>query len=58
MAKLVLPRVHVMVLCDEIEATPTEEDVFDLKGVRTSIAAPAFAHVHPQLCVYRADDGP
>ena len=52
MAKLVLPRVHVMVLCDEIEASQTEEDVFDLKGVRTSIAAPSFAHVHPQLCVY------
>ena len=35
MAKLVLPRVHVMVLCDGIEASQTEEDVFDLRGVRT-----------------------
>lgn len=52
MANLVLPRVHVMVLCDEIEASPIEEEVFDLRGVRTSIAAPAFPYVHPQLCLY------
>ena len=52
MAKLVLPRVHVMVLCDEINASPTEADVFDLRGVRTSIAAPAFPYRHLQLCVY------
>jgi hypothetical protein len=52
MAKLVLPRVHVMVLCDEIEPSPTEEDVFDLRGVRTYIAAPSFPYTHPQLSVY------
>jgi len=51
MAKLVLPRVHVMVLCDEIEPS-AEADVFDLRGVRTSIAAAAFPYRHLQLCVY------
>jgi len=52
MAKLVLPRVHVMVLCDQIEPSPAEGDVFDLRGVRTFIAAPAFPYTQPQLCVY------
>ncbi len=52
MAKLVLPRVHVMVLCDEIEPSPTEEDVFDLRSVRTDIAAPSFPYTQPQLSVY------
>lgn len=52
MAKLVLPRVHVMVLCDEIEPSEAEADVFDLRGVRTDIVAPSFPYTHPQLCVY------
>ncbi len=52
MAKLVLPRVHVMVLCDEIEASQTEEDVFDLRGVRTYITAPEFPYRRLQLCTY------
>ena len=52
MAKVVLPRVHVMVLCDEIEPSSVEEDVFDLRGVRTHIVAPSFPYTHPQLCVY------
>ena len=50
MAKMVLPRVHVMVLCDEIE--PAEADVFDLRGVRTYLVAPSFPYTHAQLCVY------
>jgi hypothetical protein len=52
MAKLVLPRVHVRALCDEIEPSSTDEQAFDLRGVRTAIAAPAFPYRHPQLCVY------
>ena len=52
MAKMVLPRMHVMVLCDEIEPSAEEAEVFDLRGVRTYIAAPAFPYAHPQLCVY------
>jgi hypothetical protein len=50
--QMVLPRVHVMVLCDEIEPSPAEEGVFDLRGVRTRITAAAFPYEHPQLCVY------
>jgi hypothetical protein len=52
MAKLVLPRVHVMVLCDAVEPSPGEEDVFDLRGVRTFLRADAFPYVHPQICIY------
>jgi len=52
MAKLVLPRVHVMVLCDEIEPSADEEEVFDLRGVRTHITAASFPYTHPQLSVY------
>ena len=33
--KLVLPRVLVMVLCDEIADHPGEEYVYDLTGVRS-----------------------
>ncbi len=50
--KLVLPRVHVFVLCDEIVAKVGEDRVFDLKGVRSEVRAAAFPHTHPQLCVY------
>jgi len=32
--KLVLPRVHVMVLCDRVQDVTDEEDVFNLLGVR------------------------
>ena len=52
MANVVLPRVHVMVLCDEIEPSSVEEDVFDLHGVRTHITARSFPYTHPQLTVY------
>jgi hypothetical protein len=51
-SKLVLPRVHVMVLCDEIESCPDEEEAFNLSGVRTKIRADAFPYNHAQLCVY------
>ena len=30
--QLVLPRVHVLVLCDDIEPSAVEEGVFDLRG--------------------------
>jgi hypothetical protein len=52
MAKAVLPRVHVMLLCDEIESVAGEEDVSNLLGVRTPIKAATFPHVHPRLRVY------
>jgi hypothetical protein len=50
--KLVLPRIHVMVLCDEIEVSPDEEGVFNLNGVRTRVRAESFPHTHRQLWVY------
>jgi hypothetical protein len=48
----VFPRVHAMVLCDEIERTEEQGEVYNLTGVRTEIRASAFPYVHPQLCVY------
>jgi hypothetical protein len=50
--KLVLPRVHVMVLCDDFEPSADEEWVFHLYGVRSRIEVDAFPYSHPQVCVY------
>jgi len=50
--KLVLPRVHVMVLCDDFEQPSDEEAVFHLYGVRTRLEVEAFPYTHAQLCVY------
>jgi hypothetical protein len=52
MAKVVLPRVHVLVLCDEIEPVSAEGNVYNLLGVRTEIRAETYPHVHPRLDVY------
>jgi hypothetical protein len=52
MAKAVLPRVHALVLCDEVEPAPGEEGVYNLLGVRTQIRAATFPYVHPRLSVY------
>jgi hypothetical protein len=38
----VFARVHVLVLCDEIEKRLGEEDVFTLRGVRTQVRVPSF----------------
>jgi hypothetical protein len=48
----VFARVHVLVLCDEVEERPGEEAVFDLRGVRTHVQARSFPYTHPQLFVY------
>jgi hypothetical protein len=48
----VFARVHVLVLCDDVEELPGEEAVCDLHGVRTSVSARAFPYTHPQLSVY------
>ena len=50
--KLVLPRVHVMVLCDRVQELGDEEDVFNLLGVRTRIYADSFPYTPPRLYVY------
>jgi hypothetical protein len=44
------PRVHVLVVCDDID--PVDENVFHLTGVRTHIRPDAFPYTHPSLCVY------
>jgi hypothetical protein len=51
-AKLVLPRVHALVVCDDVVPSTTEEEAFDLRNVRTRIVAPAFPYAHPLLAVY------
>jgi hypothetical protein len=48
----VFARVHVLVLCDEIEQHSGEEDVFDLRGVRTQVRTHSFPYRPPRLCVY------
>jgi hypothetical protein len=50
--KLVLPRVHVLVLCEEMESSVEEDGVFNLAGVRPWIAGDGFPLTQPQLCVY------
>jgi hypothetical protein len=48
----VFARVHVLVLCDEVERLPGPEVVYDLRRVRTGIRASSFPYAHPQLCAY------
>jgi hypothetical protein len=48
----VFARVHVLVLCDDVEERPGEEGVYDLHGVRTHVQARSFPYTHPQLSVY------
>ena len=50
--RLVLPRVHAMVLCDDFEQSSNEDGVFHLYGVRSRIDVDAFPYTHPQLCVF------
>jgi hypothetical protein len=42
MAKVVLPRVQAMVLCDGVEESDQESGVYHLKGVRNVIEASSF----------------
>jgi hypothetical protein len=48
----VFARVHVLVLCEEVEERHGEEAVYDLRGVRTYVRARAFPYTHPRLSVY------
>jgi hypothetical protein len=54
----VFARVHVLVLCDEVERLPGTEVVYDLRRVRTGIRVSSFPYTHPQLCVYLQLSGP
>jgi hypothetical protein len=48
----VFARVHVLVLCDEVQRLSAAEAVYDLRRVRTGIRASSFPYTHPQLCMY------
>jgi hypothetical protein len=48
--KLVLPRVHAMVLCDDFDWS-SEEEVFQLFGVRSKLKVGVFPYTHAQLVV-------
>ena len=50
--KSVLPRVHVMVLCDDVAEREDAATAFDLLGVRSHIVATSFPYEHPGLWVY------
>jgi Family of unknown function (DUF6941) len=52
MAKLVLPRVQVMVLCDGIKESDEEYGVYHLSGVRTEIEAASFPFTRLRLCAF------
>jgi hypothetical protein len=52
MAKVVLPRVQAMVLCDGVEESDRESDVYHLRGVRSMISTTAFPYTCPRLCVF------
>jgi hypothetical protein len=57
MATLVLPRVHLLAICDEIEDRWEGDSLHDLLGVRTCLTAPTFPLSCPQLCVYMQATG-
>jgi hypothetical protein len=48
----VFARVHVLVLCDDIDERTDEEAVFELRGVRAHVSARSFPYTHRQLYVY------
>jgi len=50
--KQVRPRVHVLVLCDDVENRLDEEGIYHLLGVRTVLGADSFPFVHPALYIY------
>lgn len=52
MTKQVWPRVQALVVCDAVEASAEETDVFHLEGVRSAIEVASFPYVRPRLCVY------
>ena len=52
MAKLVLPRVQAMVVCDALKESDEEQDVYHLNGVRCTMEVPSFPALRPRLCVF------
>lgn len=52
MARKVPPRVHLLVICDEIAERWEGDTLHDLVGVRTQLTAPLFPYRCPQLSIY------
>jgi len=48
----VFARVHALIVCDAVEELSSEEELFDLNGVRTQVRARSFPYFHPLLCVF------
>ena len=55
--KLVAPRVHALVICEDIEDRWDGDELQDLLGVRTYCGTPIFPFICPQLCVYMQATG-
>jgi hypothetical protein len=52
MAKLVLPRVQAMFVCDRVKESDIEPGVFSLAGARAYIEASSFPAFYPRLVVF------
>ena len=52
MAKQIPPRVHTLVICEYVEWSSDEEDVFHLFGVRSRLEAESFPFFQHQLSVF------
>lgn len=57
MARPVLPRVHVLVICDDIEDRWEGDSLHDLLGGPNPPHFPDFPYSCPQLCVYAQATG-
>jgi hypothetical protein len=57
MAKLVLPRVQAMVVCDALKESDEESGVYHLNGVRTAMEVPSFPALRPRLGVFAQMSG-
>ena len=51
------PRVHALLVCDEIQQISGQPSVFNLLGVRVKIRARHFPHLQPLLRVYMQMSG-
>jgi hypothetical protein len=56
-AAALTPRVRIMVVCDEVIASETENDVFTLEGVRQYLVAQSLpCEFHPRLFLVLEQD--
>lgn len=57
-AAALTPRVRLMAICDAVRKSKTEIGVFDLKGLRQSISAPAFPFALERLWLFSVLSSP